>query len=315
MRESAMSKAVNIPREDLHVFLDRQSHVALPFRRDKKRIDFIAYDGAGPQHMFCSIPDFEMTYVKVYEQHPLEDSVLSFLRGVKRAFLPGEGIADTLLEIFNMITIEGKELKDCTVKELVAYYNQLHKAAGNPGTITEKTFKTKGLLMEAIDAMALHAVAKTPDQVANQNETREKAADRLSGLDKKKEEKAQQAEDAAEVAATKKKPGRTLPGVTPGPTAAADAKAAKNLANKIAASKPEPKKAGKPAAKAASKPMAKPAASKPRGQGIGAFCMDLIIKKKSNEEVLAAVAKQFPGASTSNSCINWYRNKLKKEGK
>jgi hypothetical protein len=42
--------------------------------------------------------------------------------------------------------------------------------------------------------------------------------------------------------------------------------------------------------------------------------MELILKGKSNEDVLAAVAKQFEGAKTSAASIAWYRNKLKSEG-
>ena len=50
---------------------------------------------------------------------------------------------------------------------------------------------------------------------------------------------------------------------------------------------------------------------KARGQGIGAFCKELITAGKSNAEVLAAVQKKFPGAATSKGCVAYYRNKLK----
>ena len=49
--------------------------------------------------------------------------------------------------------------------------------------------------------------------------------------------------------------------------------------------------------------------------GIGAFCRDLIVKNKTNEEVLASVRSKFPDAATSISSIAWYRNKLKNEEK
>jgi hypothetical protein len=72
------------------------------------------------------------------------------------------------------------------------------------------------------------------------------------------------------------------------------------------------------AAEASGKRSAAANGDKPAGAkkpGIGAFCMDLIINGKSNEEVIAAAKKQFPGANTSTSSVSWYRNKLKQEGK
>lgn len=52
-------------------------------------------------------------------------------------------------------------------------------------------------------------------------------------------------------------------------------------------------------------------AVKSKKQGIGAFCIGLIQKGKTNDEVLAAVKSQFPDASTSPASIAWYRNKVK----
>ena len=75
-----------------------------------------------------------------------------------------------------------------------------------------------------------------------------------------------------------------------------------------------------PAEKAVKAPKAaKVAAPKkdgpPRVQGIGAFCVELLLKGKTNEEVVAAAIKKFEGAKTSASSVAWYRNKLKNEGK
>jgi hypothetical protein len=47
-------------------------------------------------------------------------------------------------------------------------------------------------------------------------------------------------------------------------------------------------------------------------QGIGAFAKEQIVQGKSNTEVLDMIAKQFPTARTSMSCIAYYRNALKK---
>jgi hypothetical protein len=51
--------------------------------------------------------------------------------------------------------------------------------------------------------------------------------------------------------------------------------------------------------------------AKPKGQGVGAFCKDLIGKGRTNQEILTAVQDKFPGAKTSAGCIAYYRNKLK----
>lgn len=102
------------------------------------------------------------------------------------------------------------------------------------------------------------------------------------------------------------------------------AEAAAKTAAKAAEKKPKTNSAAKPARKTAAEKLAgkaarvagdpKPKSDKPRDPGIGQFCMDLILKGKSNEDVLAAVTKQFEGAKTSAASIAWYRNKLKSEG-
>ena len=55
-------------------------------------------------------------------------------------------------------------------------------------------------------------------------------------------------------------------------------------------------------------------AALPKGRGIGAFCEGLLMKRKTAEQILEAVRKEFPGAKTSMASISWYRNKLAQEG-
>ena len=50
-------------------------------------------------------------------------------------------------------------------------------------------------------------------------------------------------------------------------------------------------------------------------QGVGAFCKGLIVEGKTNAEILAEVAKQFPTAKTTANCVAYYRAKLAKAGK
>lgn len=86
---------------------------------------------------------------------------------------------------------------------------------------------------------------------------------------------------------------------------------------------PKPKAKGKKKSKTeTASPAKKTKVAKPTGkqkvlnpESIGGICCDLLLKGKSTEEILAAVLKKFPDASTSASSIAWYRNKLKKEGK
>jgi hypothetical protein len=96
----------------------------------------------------------------------------------------------------------------------------------------------------------------------------------------------------------------------------AKARARKRRKAKIAASQPKtaeaPKKPEKPAAK---KPVNPGRPAKKAGGGIGGLVSDLLVKKKSNEEILAAVKKDFPSARTSAASIAWYRSKLREEGK
>jgi hypothetical protein len=79
----------------------------------------------------------------------------------------------------------------------------------------------------------------------------------------------------------------------------------------------EAAKAAKSAPKAPKKKAKKSAASGPKkeGGGIGGLVSKLLIAKKSNEEILAAVKKEYPKARTSAASIAWYRSKLREEGK
>ena len=69
---------------------------------------------------------------------------------------------------------------------------------------------------------------------------------------------------------------------------------------------------GKPAAE-------KPAAEKPKEEkkpkrGIGTVAMEAILNGATNEDALGAVRKEIPDANTTKASINWYRNKLRKDG-
>lgn len=48
--------------------------------------------------------------------------------------------------------------------------------------------------------------------------------------------------------------------------------------------------------------------------GVGAFVHKLVVKGKSNEEILAQVANKFPDARTSASSVSWYRSRARAAG-
>lgn len=72
----------------------------------------------------------------------------------------------------------------------------------------------------------------------------------------------------------------------------------------------------KPAAAAAdgAKAAKEPKEPKAPKRGVGTVAMEAILNGATNEEALAAVRKEFPDANTTKASINWYRNKLRKDG-
>ena len=75
---------------------------------------------------------------------------------------------------------------------------------------------------------------------------------------------------------------------------------------------------GKPTEAAGAKPAeaAKAEDKEPKApkRGVGTVAMEAILNGATNEEALAAVRKEFPDANTTKASINWYRNKLRKDG-
>ncbi|UFK26635.1 hypothetical protein [Roseobacter phage RDJL3] len=73
---------------------------------------------------------------------------------------------------------------------------------------------------------------------------------------------------------------------------------------------------GKPTEAADAKPAAEAKDKEPKApkRGVGTVAMEAILNGATNEEALAAVRKEFPDANTTKASINWYRNKLRKDG-
>lgn len=273
--------AVNLTLAALCVRRDHNARVCLEFYRGNKWSEYLAFEPTGLQKFREPTAKFEARFNHTVDT-PLERAALAFLHSLNGAYLPGDGVAEILLEVYTMSKTAGtNDLSKLDTKALLAYHNELAAAAGK----TElKAFKEgKAKLLAKIEALQADVKKPTAKQAEAKAASVAKAEKRLEGL---ADLKAKKAVDAA---------------------AKKSAPAAK------------PAKAEKPAPKAAAKPAAKPAKTngdkQPRGPGIGAFCMDLIVKGKTNEEVLGAVKAKFPNASTSASSVAWYRNKLKSEGK
>lgn len=57
------------------------------------------------------------------------------------------------------------------------------------------------------------------------------------------------------------------------------------------------------------------AEKKPRGKGIGARAMELILEGKTTQEVIDTIQEEIEGANPTKATIAWYKNKLRQEGK
>lgn len=278
---------------DAVVRLDHNRHVGVEFYRDEDEVRYLAYTPHGLE--IFSMPPAE--YDRAFRQRllqPIGSVALDLLSASHRyAYAPGKGVLETLMEIYTMATTNGSaDLTALDMKGLTDHYNGLAKALGR-GPV--KGFKSKAEALKRIEAVS--AEASKPSEAQSERAAEiEKAAKPAA---KKAEKKADKPAPAAKKA---EKPAET-------------SRAMKAAAEAL--SKPDPK-AAKKADKAARFPSAakkadKPKDAKPRGQGIGAYCMELIKKGKTNEQVLAAVREKFPGASTSPASVAWYRNKLKDE--
>lgn len=269
--------AVNLTLAALCVRRDHNARVCLEFYRGNKWSEYLAFEPTGLQKFREPTAKFEARFNHTVDT-PLERAALAFLHSLNGAYLPGDGVAEILLEVYTMSKTDGtNDLSKLDTKALLAYYNELATAAGKAELKAFKEGKAK--LLAKIEALQADVKKPTAKQAKAKAASTAKAEKRLEGL---ADLKAKKASDAAKKSA-------------------------------------KPAKAEKPALKAAAKPATKSAKAssdkQPRGQGIGAFCMDLIVKGKTNEEVLDAVKAKFPNASTSASSVAWYRNKLKSEGK
>lgn len=272
---------VNLTLAALCVRQDHNARVCLEFYRGNKWSEYLAFEPTGLQKFREPTAKFEARFNRTVDT-PLERAALAFLHSLNGAYLPGDGVAEILLEVYTMSKTDGtNDLSKLDTKALLAYYNELATATGKPELKAFKEGKTK--LLAKIEALQAEVKKPTAKQTEAKATSAAKAEKRLEGLADLKAKK------AADAVAKKSAPAA------------------------------KPAKAEKPAPKAAAKSAAKPAKTngdkQPRGPGIGAFCMDLIVKGKTNEEVLGAVKAKFPNASTSASSVAWYRNKLKSEGK
>ncbi len=272
--------------------LDFQRHVCFEVERRGKESRCITISSCGLEMAWERTDKILKDYYDLSKES-LTKSVAGFLLVNARAFLNNGDAVAKLMEVYHMTQL-GSAPKDATLQQLTEHYNKLAEPLGR-GAV--KSFKSKKEALERIERLEKELAAPSAEQKSNQNAQREAAAKRLAPL-------RESSEDGEVSTTTAGKTGTTK-----------EAKMAeKKTAKKPAAKKAPAKKA--PAKKAAPKKAAakKDAEKKPRGQGIGAYCEELILKGKSNAEVAEAAQKKF-GSATSASSVAWYRNKLKNEGK
>lgn len=260
---------------------DHNARVALEFVRGTKWSEFLAFTAKGLAKFREPTDEFLRRFDKIIET-PLERVSLQLLRDSRSDYLPEDGVTSILLEIYHMTATAGTgDLTTMSLADLTAHYNKLSTATGGTGV---KSFKDKATALKRIDSFNVEVTKPTDEQAARKEEAGAKALKRLAAAVTDKPAKKAAAEKPAAKAAVEK-------------PAKKKSAAAEKMAAEKAAKKAAPKKPGA------------------KGQGIGAFCMELILKGKSNEDVLESVRKKFPDASTSASSVAWYRNKLKSEGK
>ena len=262
------------------VWRDHNSHAAVEYERGTRLVRYLSFTPSGLRKFEDGIEKFERRFCRPLVREP-RALALSLIRATKGAYIPGDGVIEILWEIYMQAASEGKGVEAMNGAELVAVYNDLAAAAGR-GPV--KAFKSKAEAVKRIGALRAAAAQPTDEQAANRARAAEDAARRLASLKKE--------DDGA--APAKKGP----------PKAAPAKKAAKAPA----------KKAARPA-RAHQNGKANGDAKPGRGPGIGAFCLGLIAKGRSNEEVLTAVREKFPDARTSAASVSWYRNKAAETGK
>lgn len=267
--------SVNIPLEKIRVVTDRENRVALEFYRGTSQSHYLAFTATGPAEFQTSTSSFVRDYTRAANAGKSPlQNIQSFLRAQRAAFLPDAKPANILLELYALALLGCVDALQA--KASAAELCAYHNSlAICVGAAAVKKFKSKAEALEKIGALHEFVRTPTPVQQKNKDENTASAARRLSGLSALKESVA--ANMKAIGSAPASKAGRTQPR----------------------------------AAKAASG--AKPAGPLPT-TGIGGFCYDLLRKGKSNEQILAAVHKQFPGATTKMASIMWYRNKLRQQG-
>lgn len=278
-----MKTSPNLALADMGAVLSHQSRVALPFYRDERRVCYVQFSPKGPELAEMAPIPFDGIYHRKYAE-PVLSVASKFLKASLDAYLPDVRAKKTLAEIIIMASTNNTDAASLTVAQLTAAYNEVAAALGKP---TVKSFKDKPTATKRLEAIKAEATALSKSQQEHADK-----ADQPPPADGGDDDAPKAGKRKA--AAAKKAPAAK--------TSRAAQRDAHNEAKKASAAKKAP-------AKKAS------ADAKPRGMGIGAFCCDLLVKGKSNDEVLAAVQAKFPDAKTSSASIAWYRNDLRNKGK
>lgn len=284
-----------------------ERRVALEVERKGKESRVITIEAEGLS--MCWEPTAKFVAAHGYDAGiEFEKACFSFLRANARAYLNNADAVGKIMETIMTTSTGTADLSELSLAQLTEHYNRLAQGLGkNP----VKSFKSKGEATKRIQSLGAEAAQPTPEQAQNKEASRAAADKRLSGLADLKASRAER--KAAEGGKSKKSKKSTQSGATAGEAEEPTVATTKSTKKSPAAKKPAAKAKAAPAKKPAAKAKAE-TEKKPRGQGIGAFCCELIAKGKSNEEVAEAAQKKF-GSKTSASSVAWYRNKMRAEGK
>jgi hypothetical protein len=259
--------------------MDGHGHAALEYYRGTSVSKWIIASGSGPIKQEASTDRFTEDFCKpLVPDKPLRDSVLSFIRTLHFGYLKDEGVAAILIATYRTVhfgAVAPPKDKE-TIENWLSYCRGLATAMKAP---TPLSFKNLGAANAYAQELEAALAEPTKAQAAHLVEERAAATKRLAGL---ADLKLRSQENAAAVARRKPSAGAMQTRVE--------------------------------RARAANAARANGHVAKPRGQGIGSFCCGLILEGKTNEQVLKAALAQFPGASTSQSSVAWYRNDLRRKG-
>lgn len=163
---------MNFDKSEPRMRMDHNRHVAMEFKQPNGTSVFLAFGGGGLQWQRESTSSFERQYHAALDKHP-GAAALRLLDLNRSAYLPGDDVAITLLEIYMTKTHGTTDLNALDMKALTQVYNDLAKAVGRTDV---KAFKSKAEAIERIGKLGALVATPTTEQKENKAKAAEAAA-------------------------------------------------------------------------------------------------------------------------------------------